>query len=203
MTIMSRVCLMPSRFVWCLPVRSDAFPLVWISGLLFDSRPYLLSLFCLVLLLFLSRHFSANGPVLWLFSGKFSKHFCMALVEWLGDEHLFGRWYMQLANRQRASALHSLRYATLYKLWEVICCFPFLSASINIVYTWYMAHWGKLEMVQIHDTQHNSVCASQPPETFSWQKHALFSLIHFFIFPLNTPFWRLRTGQWVAPEHLS
>ena len=43
--------------------------------------------FCLVLLLFLSCHFSANG----LFSRKFSnvfvksEPFCMALVEQLGD----------------------------------------------------------------------------------------------------------------------
>ena len=55
---------------------------------------YLLSCyFCLILLLFLSCHFSANGPVSWLFPQKTLKYFslrirlfCMALVEQLGDD---------------------------------------------------------------------------------------------------------------------
>ena len=55
---------------------------------------YLLScFFCLVLLLFLSCHFSANGPFSWLFFQKTLKYFswrvrlfCMALVEQLGDD---------------------------------------------------------------------------------------------------------------------
>ena len=48
-------------------------PLSGISGLSFYSpffSPH--SFFCLVLLLFLSCHFSANGPFSWLFSRKFS-----------------------------------------------------------------------------------------------------------------------------------
>ena len=61
----------------------------------------LLSCFlCLVLLLFLSCHFSANGPFSF-FPPKTLKYFslrvrlfCMALVEQLGDD---GRWYVQLA----------------------------------------------------------------------------------------------------------
>ena len=72
-----------------------------VSGLSSDSRflsPILF--FCLVILLFLSCHFSANGPFSF-FSPKTLKYFslrvrlfCMALVEQLGDD---GRWYVQLA----------------------------------------------------------------------------------------------------------
>ena len=60
------------------------------------SLSYLLSCFvfsCLVLLLFLSCHFSANGSFSWLFFQKTFKYFslrvrlfCMALVEQLGDD---------------------------------------------------------------------------------------------------------------------
>ena len=76
------------------PGMSDVLLLSGISGLSFDS-PFLsplLFFFCLVLLLFLSCHFPANGPFSWLFSRKL-KHFslrvrlfCMALVEQLGDD---------------------------------------------------------------------------------------------------------------------
>ena len=90
------------------PGTSDVSLRSGISGLSFDS--YLLSLslfsssfflllffllfsFCLVLLLFLSCHFSANGPFSCLFFQKTLKyfslsvrHFCMALVEQLGDD---------------------------------------------------------------------------------------------------------------------
>ena len=71
------------------------------SQLSFDSlflSPVLF--FCLFLLLFLSCHFSANGPLSWVFSRKLSNIFCyelrffMALVEQLQDD---GRWYVQLA----------------------------------------------------------------------------------------------------------
>ena len=59
------LCHLPwreARDVWCPP------PLSGISGLSFDS-PFLSSLlfFCLVLLLFLSCHFSTNGPFSCLF----------------------------------------------------------------------------------------------------------------------------------------
>ena len=76
-----------------------------ISGLSFDS-PFLSPLFFLfflfflpwLLLLFLSCHFSANGPFFWLFFFFFLlqktlkyfslrvRLFCMALVEQLGDD---------------------------------------------------------------------------------------------------------------------
>ena len=48
---------------WCVLGMSDLSPLSGISGLLFHS-PFLspLSFFCLVLMLFWSCHFSANGP---------------------------------------------------------------------------------------------------------------------------------------------
>ena len=62
-------------------------------GCLLIPLSYLLScFFCLVLLLFLSCHFSANGSFSWLFSKKLKYFllkvllFCMALVEQLGDD---------------------------------------------------------------------------------------------------------------------
>ena len=66
-----------------------------ISGLSFNSPfPILFScFFCLVLLLFLSCHFSANGSFSLTFFQKTLQYFslrvrpfCMALVEQLGDD---------------------------------------------------------------------------------------------------------------------
>jgi len=85
--------LLPER----RPGMSDVSLLSGISGLSFDSSflsPHLLVFFCQVLMLFLSCHFSANGPFFWLFSRKLSNNyvslrvrlFCMALVEQLGDD---------------------------------------------------------------------------------------------------------------------
>ena len=75
---------------------SDVALLSGISGLSFDSpflSPLLFFFFCLVLLLFLSCHFSANCPFSRLFFQKTLKYFslrvrlfCMALVEQLGDD---------------------------------------------------------------------------------------------------------------------
>ena len=75
---------------------SDIPLLSGISGLSFDS-PFLsplLFFFCLVLLLFLSCHFSANGPFSYsFFLSRKLKYvllrvglFCMALVEQQGDD---------------------------------------------------------------------------------------------------------------------
>ena len=74
---------------------SDVPLLSGISGLSFDS-PFLsplLFFFCLVLLLFLSCHFSANGPFCSFFLQKTLKYFSlsvrlfsMALFEQLGDD---------------------------------------------------------------------------------------------------------------------
>ena len=84
------------------PGMSDISPLSGISGLSFDS-PFLslLLFFCLVLLLFLPGHFSANGPFSLYFSRKLLKYFlprvrlsCMALVEQLGDD----RWQVVCAS---------------------------------------------------------------------------------------------------------
>ena len=106
---------------------SDVTLLSGISGLSFDSH-FLppLWFFCLVLLLFLTCHFSANGPFSCLFSQKtqtfFVRLFCMALFfllmvhspacfprklehfllgffVWLlsSSQMIVGRWYVQLA----------------------------------------------------------------------------------------------------------
>ena len=90
--------------------------------------------FCLVLLLFLSCHFSDNGLFSWLFSRKLKycllrvRLFCMALVEQLGDD---GRWYVQLA-----AILHWCLPLCIYVTFlNFILCLsiPFLYFSL----TWY------------------------------------------------------------------
>ena len=72
--------------VWCLPPVWNLRAVIWFPF------PILL-FFCLVLLLFLSCHFSVNGPFSWLLFQKTLKYFslrvrlfCMALVEQLGDD---------------------------------------------------------------------------------------------------------------------
>ena len=57
--------------VWCLPPVWNLRAVIWF--------PFPISchvFFCLVLLLFLPCHFSANGPFSWLFSRKLSNIFC-------------------------------------------------------------------------------------------------------------------------------
>ena len=80
-------CGWPPKDVWYPP------PTSWISGPSFKS-PFLspLLFFCLVLTLFLSCHFSADGPFSLPFFQKILKHFplrvwlfCVAVVEQLGD----------------------------------------------------------------------------------------------------------------------
>ena len=118
----------------------DVSLLSWISGLLFDTpflSPLLLFFLPIVLLLFLSCYFSADGPFSWLFSlQKTLKYFslrvrlfCMALVEQLGDD---GRWYVQLAavwHWYLPLCIYIKKKPTLY----CVCPFLFLIFFFNLV----------------------------------------------------------------------
>ena len=79
--------------VWCPPPVWNLRAVIWCPFSVTSC------FFCLVLLLFLSCHFSANGPFSWLFQKTLRyillrvRLYCMALVKQLWD----GRWCVQLA----------------------------------------------------------------------------------------------------------
>ena len=81
--------------VWCLTPVWNPSAVIW--------SPFPISLLgSLLLLLFLSCHFSANGPFAWLFSRKLSNSFRQGLgffvwLLWSSWEMIVGRWYVQLA----------------------------------------------------------------------------------------------------------
>ena len=89
--------------------------------------------FCLVLLPFLSCHFSANGPFSWFFSPqKLLKHFSfrvglfsMALVEQLGDDS----WYVQLAAMWHWY-LPLCNYKNIKRYINCFCPFVFFNFSL-------------------------------------------------------------------------
>ena len=143
-------------------------PLSGLSGLSFDS-PFLSLLswfFCLVLLLFLSCHFSASGPFSRLFSRKFWNRFrklgfFVWLVEQLGD----CGWYVQLADMWR------------WYLWWCIYvalrsnyCYYCIKSSLNItsdevtstkpvtVYSATVTEWARFQRERKMDGFTRTVC---------------------------------------------
>ena len=118
--------------VWCHPPVWNLSAVIWfpfpISSLVF---------FCLVLLLFLSCHFSANGPFSWPFFQKTVKYFslrvrlfCMALVEQLGDD----RWSVVCADCCHMALVFAMMY--LYKIFKfyIVSIHSFIIYFFNLVY---------------------------------------------------------------------
>ena len=82
-----------ARNICCLSPVWNLRAVIWFIPL----SHFPVSFFCLVLLLFLSCHFSSNGPFSRLFFQKFLQHFllgdslfCLALADQLEDRQLVG-----------------------------------------------------------------------------------------------------------------